>query len=89
MLWNVLSLFVYFVILRARAIFVYFVILRARAHIQQLVHSATTIEKCWSYVRVTFKTKFEMHIPREFPGYWWLFRMHCITALGWLKKEQF
>ena len=38
-----------------------------------------TIEKCWSYVAVTLKTKFEMHTAREFPGYWWLFRMQHLS----------
>ena len=37
-----------------------------------LIHSAPTIEKRWSYVAVTLKTKRKSTIPIEFPGYWWL-----------------
>ena len=41
--------------------------------VQQLIHSALTIENRWSYVEVTLKTKLKSTILREFPGYWWLF----------------
>ena len=56
--------------------------------IQQLVHSAPMIKKCWSYVAVTLKTKFEMHTLMQIIS--WLLAGGCferITALGWLKKE--
>ena len=68
-------------------------VIRARAPTNaSLIHSALTIEKRWSYsyVTVTLKIKFEMHTPREFPGYWWLFRTQYLSrysAIGWLKKE--
>ena len=42
--------------------------------VQQLVHSAPTIEKKRSYVAVTLKTMHKSTIPREFPDYWWLIR---------------
>ena len=42
--------------------------------VQQLIHSASMIEKHWSYVTATLKTKSKSTTPREFPGYWWLFR---------------
>ena len=50
--------------------------------VQQLVHSAPMIEKCLSYVTVALKTKFEMHNPREFPGYWWLFLTQHLSHYG-------
>ena len=57
-----------------------------------LVHSAPSIRKHWSYVVVTLNTKCEMHPPREFPGYWWLFRMQHLSPYsarlhGWRKKK--
>ena len=36
-------------------------------------------EKRWSYVAVTLNTKCEMHNPREFPSYWWLFQMQHLS----------
>ena len=44
-------------------------------------HSAPTIEKalelCHNYVQNQVPEK--MHTPREFPGYWWLFRMQYLS----------
>ena len=37
--------------------------------VQQLIHSAPTIEKRWSYVEVTLKTKRKSTTPRELSGY--------------------
>ena len=56
--------------------------------IQQLVHSAPTIKKCWSYVAITLKTKFEMHMHPHANNF--LATGGCferVTALGWLKKD--
>ena len=37
------------------------------------------IEKRWSYVAVTLKTKQKSTISREFPGYWGLFRTQHLS----------
>ena len=50
--------------------------------VQQLVHSAPTIEKRWSYVAVTLKTKCKSTTPREFPGYWWQFWTQHFSRYG-------
>ena len=50
--------------------------------VQQLIHSAPMIEKRWSYVAVTLKTKRKSTTPREFPGYWWQFRMQHFSRYG-------
>ena len=63
---------------------------RQMAGVQQLMHSAPTIAKCWSFVAVNYaQNKAQKHHPREFPGYWWLFECNAyrVTALDWLKKE--
>ena len=42
--------------------------------VQQLVHSAPTIEKHWSELCHSYaQNKAQKHHPREFSGYWWLF----------------
>ena len=75
-------LFLLFFVTRCRPSTCGWCVIRARAPtngVQQLVHSAPTIEKRWSYVTVTLKTKFGMHTPSEFPGYWWLFWMQHLS----------
>ena len=48
--------------------------------VQQLIHSAPTIEKCWSYVAVYAQNKAQKHHSREeFPDYWWLFRTQHLS----------
>ena len=56
--------------------------------VQQLVHSAPTIEKCWSYVTVTLKTKYKAPPSENFLATCGCFERNTyhITALGWLKK---
>ena len=51
--------------------------------VQQLVHFGPSVfpaKKC--RCSVMFKTKFEMHIPREFPDYWWLFWLLYVPCYG-------
>ena len=48
------------------------ILARAPTNGVQQLSAKSTLDR-WSYVAVTLKTKFEMHIPREFSGYWWLF----------------
>ena len=75
-------LFLLFFVTRCRPRTCGWCVIRARAPtngVQQLTHSAPTIEKRWSYVAVTLKTKRKSTIPREFPGYWWLFRTQHLS----------
>ena len=60
--------------------------------VQQLVHSAPTIEKCWSYiyVAVTLKTKCISTTPENSLATGGCFKCNTfhVTVLGWLKKER-
>ena len=55
--------------------------------IQQLIHSAPTIEKRWSYVVVTL-TKAPCPENSLATGGYFEHNTYHVTALGWLKKER-
>ena len=58
--------------------------------IQQLIHSAPTIEKRWSYVAVTLKTKRKSITPENSLSTGGCFECNTyhVTVLGWLKKKR-
>ena len=58
--------------------------------VQQLIHSAPTIEKRWSYVAVMLKTKCKAPPPENSLATGGCFKCNTyhIKALGWLKKER-
>ena len=54
-------------------------------HLTVPVHTAPSIKSAGATcvtVTCTLNTKFEMHTSREFPGYWWLFRMRNLLRNG-------
>ena len=68
-------------------------IIRARAltnGIQQLIHSAPMIEKHWSYVAVTLKTKRKSTTPENSLAAGGSFERNTflVMVLDWLKKER-
>ena len=58
--------------------------------VQQLIHSAPTIEKRWSYVAVTLKQNAKAPPPKNSlaTGDTFDSNTFLVTALGWLKKER-
>ena len=57
--------------------------------VQQLAHSAPTIEKRWHYVAVTLKTKHKSTTPENSLATGGCFERNTyrVTALGWLKED--